>query len=207
MSRDVDELIIGPMTALYPAPQHLRADADRRAAALAEYRRALGRFDRATLAAGWAAVAAEHAFWVWPNPGLVSEACRRCAPPPPAVSAEGAKRARAQEMADAYETRFMATTQQAALARSEGWAPELAEYVREAAWVQAQLICGVAAVGYATVLIPREQRARPAREAFAAYRESVEAAVARGRVRVTVPPERVRAWRRGRESGCGRDGP
>lgn len=195
MSEAVEELIIKPMLAIYPPPQHLRGDCGRQAEALAAYRKALAPFDRATLATGWEHVTAEHPFWVWPNPGAIAEACRRCAPPPPAVSETERARQRAVEMTDAYAARFMKTTQQATLAHAEGWAPQLAEYVREAAWVQAQLICGVRPVGFATILIPADQRGRPAGEAFAAYRESIAGPVERGRIRVTVPPEQVRAWR------------
>lgn len=60
MTGAVRERIIKPMLAVYPPPQHLRGDAKRQAEALAVYEKALGRFDAATLAAGWGLVAAEH---------------------------------------------------------------------------------------------------------------------------------------------------
>lgn len=204
MSEEVEELVIGPMLALYPPPTHLRGDAARRAAALAEYRRTLDRFDRATLAAGWERVVAEHQFWVWPNPGVVVDACRRSQPPPPAVSESDRRQRQAVEMTDAYTARFLKTTHVAALARAEGWEPRLAEYVREAAWVQAQLLCGVRPVGFAAILIPADSRGRSAGDVFAAYRETIAGAVERGRIRVTVPPAVIRGWKPRAETGSAR---
>lgn len=195
MSEAVEKIIIGPMLALYPPPSHLRDDAGRRAAALAEYRHALDRFDGPTLAVGWERVVAEHQYWVWPNPGLIAAACAQSLPPPPAVSDQDRRRSAAIEMAEDYTARFLKTTHQAALARAEGWFPRLAEYVREAAWAQTQLLVGVKPVGFSAVLIPREHRHLTAGDAFARYRETIDGALRRGRVRVTVPPALVREWR------------
>ncbi|OWK38947.1 hypothetical protein FRUB_06323 [Fimbriiglobus ruber] len=104
------------------------------------------------------------------------------------------RRQQALALADAYTARFMKTTHLAKLAQVKGWGPPLAEYVREAAWVQAQIIVGVKDIGFATLLIPKERRFRPADECFAAYRETIAGPVERGRIRVTVPPARIREW-------------
>lgn len=195
MTTAVQTLITGPMLALYPPPQHLRGDAQQQAAALAAYDKALARFDAATLAAGWELVTAKHQFWVWPNPGTLAEACRRCEPPRPAASDQGERRQRADAMAETYAAKFMRSTHLAKLAQAEGWAGRLAEYVRDAAWVQAQLICGLSRVSFASSLVPAECRHLSAGEFIAGYRESVAGVLGRGVVRVTVPPSRIRGWK------------
>ncbi len=201
MTEAVRRHIIAPMLALYPPPQHLRGDAVRRAEALAAYSKALSRFDVPTLVAGWEPITAEHRFWVWPNPGVVAEACARCAPPPPTVNDQEMRRQRAEEMADAYALRFMKTTHLAKVATAEGWAGRLRGYVHDAAWVQAQIICGVSPVAFPSGLVPPGHRPSSATEACAEYRESVGGAVERGRVRVSVPAELVREWKR----ACGQE--
>lgn len=195
MTEAVRTHILRRMTALYPPPQHLRGSASKQTAALTAYETALSGFDEATLAAGWALVTAEHAFWVWPNPGQVADACRRCAPPPPAVSDQERRRAEAFEMADAYTAHFMKSTQVARMAEKEGWAGRLRSHVHDHAAAQAQIICGVERVAFASSIIPEEHRHLSAREGFAAYRESVAGPVERGRVRVAVPAARVREWK------------
>ena len=182
------------MQVLYPPPQHLRRDAKQQAAALAQYTKTLARFDEPTLRAAWQTVIAEHAFWVWPNPGTVAAACLRHMPPPPELSDQEQRRHQALALADAYTARFMKTTHLARLAASEGWAPRLREYVRDAAWVQAQLICGVRAIGFATALVPEEDCHLSAREWFPRYRETIAGAVERGTIRVAIPPTRRREW-------------
>ena len=211
MTAAVQEHIIRPMLALYPPPVHLRQNAKSQAAALAAYVDALAGFDAATLAAGWRAVTAEHRFWCWPSIGTVVEACRRFAPPPPALGEQEKRRRQAEALADAYTARFMKTTHVARLARAEGWELKLGEYVRDAAWVQAQLICGVRGISFASTLVPPEERhISSAAEFFACYCETIAAAVERCRIRVTVPPARLREWkdRAGaaeRERPAGRD--
>ena len=98
-------------------------------------------------------------------------------------------------MADAYTARFMKTTHVARLAKAEGWDLKLGEYVRDAASVQAQLICGVRGVSFAATLVPTEDRHLSAREFFAGYRDTIAGAVERGRIRVAVPTARLREWR------------
>ncbi|WP_143393946.1 hypothetical protein [Fimbriiglobus ruber] len=191
----VETFIIKPMLTLYPPPQHLRNDPEAFAEALATYVRVLARFDRGTLARAWDQVVASQSYWCWPSPGMIVEACCGLAPPPPAIGENEQRHLRAQALADAYASRFMKTTHLARLARDEGWLPELAEYVREAAWVQAQLIEGIKQIGFATLLIPEDQRVEPAADCFATYRETITASIERGRIRVSVPPGRVREWR------------
>ncbi len=195
MTRAVQDLILKPMQAIFPPPLHLRQDAQRRAAALAAYADALADFDAATLASAWMAVVAQHTFWCWPSAGTIAEACRRFAPPPPAGGEQEKLGQQAEAMADAYTARFMKTTHVARLARAGGWDAKLAEFVRDAANVQGQLICGVRGVSFASTLVPPEQRHLSAAEFFAGYRETVAAAVECGRIRVTVPPARLREWK------------
>ena len=184
------------MLALYPPPHHLRGDAKKQTEALAAYAKALAAFDGPTLAAGWELVTAEHQFWVWPNPGVVVEACRRCAPPPPAVGDQESRRLRADALADDYAARFMRTTHLAKLAAAGGWAAGLRAHVRAAAWVQAQIICGVRGIGFPSELVPVESRGQSAQECFETYKKAVAGPLARGRIRVTVPPSLAREWSR-----------
>ena len=51
-------------------------------------------------------------------------------------------------MTDDYATRYMKTSHLARLARQEGWSGRLREYVTDAAWVQAQLLCQVRNIGW-----------------------------------------------------------
>lgn len=194
------------MQAIFPPPLHLRQDAQRRAAALAAYADALADFDAATLAAGWRTVVAQHAFWCWPSAGTIAEACRHFAPPPPAGGEQEKLRQQAEAMTATYTARFMKANHVARLARAEGWEPKLGEYVRDAANVQAQLICGVRGVSFASTLVPPEQRHLSAADFFAGYRETVAAAVERGLIRVTVPPARLREWK-GAAGAAGPDRP
>jgi hypothetical protein len=91
-------------------------------------------------------------------------------------------------MAEAYTARYMKTSQVAKLARREGWAGRLREYVTDVAWVQAQLICRVENVGWNARLAEDLGRFSSSAEAVAAYRPTALKAVERGQVRVTVPP-------------------
>ena len=72
--------VITRMLALYPPPMHLRQDGEAREAALESYAKVLERFDRATLERAWEKVVAENKYWVWPQPGLIVEACELFAP-------------------------------------------------------------------------------------------------------------------------------
>ncbi|OWK47334.1 hypothetical protein [Fimbriiglobus ruber] len=200
---DVREAVLAPLTALYPPPTHLRADERVQAVALAAYEKALAGFDRATLERGWAKVVAEQTYWVWPNPGVIAEACRQCAPPKREPSEAALRRQQAQEMTDAYVTRYMKTSQVWKLAQREGWAAPLLEYVQAAAWVQAQLICKTDGIGWDTLLIDDPDRYDSSQEAFSAYCDSVRGPVERGRIRVTIPPARVLEWKDRSSTGRG----
>lgn len=193
MSDLVREIILEPMCALFPPPQHLRDRRETLALALASYERALARFDRATLQQGWDQVVAEQTFWCWPNPGEIVAACRQCLPRSP--SDEEKRKAQALELADAYTSRFMKTAHVARLARREGWSGRLQDYVQDAAWVQAQLICGVRNLGWNTHLAENLGAFRSSAEAFAAYRATLAGQVERGQLRVTVPRRQIADWK------------
>jgi hypothetical protein len=183
------------MRALYPPPQHLRDDSRALTLALTSYEAALAGFDRGTLQRGWEKVVADHNFWCWPNPGLIVEACRQCEPRPKPPSEEEQRRQQALEMAQAYTARYMKTSQVARLARREGWAGQLLDFVQAAAWVQAQLICQVQHIGWDTKLTQGLGQFHTSKDAFAAYRKTVEKAVEHGHIRVTVPQARIRTWK------------
>ena len=137
---DVTRAIIRPMRRLYPPPRHLRADEDDLDAALPEYRRALGRFDGDVLERAGGVSSPGTRYGAGPRSGYSS---RR--PPRPTgkytrrgPSSRGVEEATA--LTDAYVKRFMKTSQTAIRAGEGGYEPELKEDVREAAWVQAQMI-------------------------------------------------------------------
>ena len=137
---DVTRAILRPMRKLYPPPRHLRADEDDLDSALREYRRALGRFDQDVLEKAWERVVAGHEIWCWTKVGVFVKAAaqvHREMHPPGAVEPWVEE---ATALTDAYVKRFMKTSQTAVRAREGGYEPELKEYVREAAWVQGQMI-------------------------------------------------------------------
>jgi hypothetical protein len=194
-AEDVTEVILAPMQAAYPAPTHLRNDPEARRETLAIYLRTLGRFDRRTLERAWAKVTAEHAYWVWPVPGLIAEACLLFAPRNPPRSEDGERRERAREMSEVYASRYMKTSALARLARREGWAGRLRDYVEAASWVQAQLICRVEDIGWEAALLTRPERLRSSEASFASYRRRIEGAISRGEIQVRVPPGCIREWK------------
>jgi hypothetical protein len=195
MTDAVRQAILEPMLALYLPPLHLRADAQARARALALYEQALVPFDRGTLERAWQQVVANQAFWVWPNPGVIVKACRHCEPRPRPPSEEEQRQAQALELAETYTARYLKTSQLAKMARREGWAGRLHEYVAAAAWVQAQLICKVHHIGWDACLVRDLGRFHSSHEAFAAYRHTIGKPVERGQIRVHVPPCRIRRWK------------
>jgi hypothetical protein len=66
------------------------------------------------------------------------------------------------------------------------------EYVREAAWVQAQLIVGRVGVGYSSnVLFGRQPGCEDAAEFF----ERARAQAKTGHIRLHVPAAKVEAWK------------
>ena len=174
MTRAVQEIILSPMREMYLPPLHLRQNHEAQGRAMAAYERALGRFSAATLARAWDKVVAEQTYWVWPNPGVIVEACRQCEPRNKPPSEEEQRQAIAHEMADQYVSRYMKTSQVAKLARREGWAGRLREYVHDVAWVQAQLICQVRHIGWDARLADGLGRFGSSAEAFAAYRPTID---------------------------------
>ena len=126
MTLVVQEVIIRPMTELYLPPLHLRGNAEARARALDAYDKALAGFDRDTLQQAWKTVVAQQTYWVWPNPGVIAEACRHCQPRPKPTNEEEKRREQALDMAEAYTARYMKTSRLAKLARQEGWDGPLA---------------------------------------------------------------------------------
>jgi len=193
----VRDLILKPMLELYLPPLHLRRDGQAQARALAAYEKGLERFDRETLQRAWDKVVAEQEFWVWPNPGTIVTACRQCEPRTKPPGEEEQRQAKAREMAEEYAGRYMKTSQLAKLAKREGWSGRLCEYVADAAWVQAQLICKVQHIGWNAKLAEGLGHFRSSAEAFEQYRHTPAAAnaVQRGQVRVHVPAARTREWK------------
>jgi hypothetical protein len=197
MTQAVRDLILEPMLELYLPPTHLRADAQARERALAAYEQALARFDRDTLQHAWDRVVADQAFWVWPNPGTIVAACRQCEPRTKPPGEEEQRQAKALAMAEEYAGRYMKTSQVAKLAKREGWAIWLREYVADAAWVQAQLICKVQHIGWNAKLADGLGHFSSSAEAFEQYRRTpaVVNAVERGQVRIHIPAARIREWK------------
>jgi len=195
MTETVPEVIQEPMCALYPPPQHLRANPKALSLALAAYERALARFDRQTLERGWDKIITAQTFWCWPNSGEIADACRQYQPHPRPPSQEERRKQQAMDMADAYTTRYMKTSQVAKLGRKEGWSGHLREYVYDAARVQAQLIAGVQHIGWNAQLAREVGQFRSSSEAFVAYRETIRQPVESGHIRVTVPRNRMREWK------------
>ena len=135
MTPAVQEVIIRPMTEIYLPPLHC-AHPQAKARALDVYDKALAGFDRDTLQQGWQKVVAMQTYWVWPNPGVIAEACRQCQPRPKPTNEEEKHRGQALDMAEAYTARYMKTSHLAKLARQEGWSAPLRRYVADVAWVQ-----------------------------------------------------------------------
>ena len=194
MTDAVRDIILKPMQELYLPPLHLRHDVDAQARALAAYETALAAFDRDTLQRAWEHVVAHQSYWVWPSCGTIAEACRQCRPRPEPPSDEEQRKEKASRMADAYAARFMKTSHLAKLAAREGWSGRLREYVTDAAHVQAQLLCGVRDVSFSTNLIADRSRFHSSREAFAAYRKTIDTTVQSGSINVPIPPDRIRRW-------------
>jgi hypothetical protein len=196
----VEEAVIAPMLAAFPAPRHVRGNRSATETLLDVYRRALERFDRPVLEKAWQKVAAEQNYWIWPMPEALVEACK-------ALRIEQARTAgedwvgKATTLADAYIRRFMLTTQAAVRARESGYEAALKSYVIEAAWVQAQYIEGRHRIGYSSaVLFPGRDRDKEAEERFF---EKSRAQAESGHIKVVVPKELVERWKR-QAQGAGR---
>lgn len=195
MNAAVREVVLRPMLALYPPPTHLRGDQETINLALVCYEQALGRFDRATLEAGWHKTLAEQTFWVWPSPGTIAEACRRCQHRAQLPDEQKQARQRAEEMTGAYVSRFLKTSQVAKLARREGWAGQLREYLHDRAWVHAAVLCGLQEFGWNATIAADLGQFSSSAQAFAAYRKHIDRQVQSGQIRVRVPAARIEEWR------------
>lgn len=209
--KDVEEAIIGPMTAVYPTPQHLRGSSVAARLALDTYRRGLARYDRPTLLQAWQRAAERNEFWTWPKLADFVRACEevkeqagRGAVKPPDDRPE-----RAAQLAAEYTSRFMSRSRLAERAVADGWAERLNVYVAEAAWVQAQMIAGCSPVGYSAVVLggyeklSREEQSERLQEFLSRCREQAE----KGHIRVHVP-HAITEWCRrqptsGRRQGAG----
>jgi hypothetical protein len=158
MTQAIREAVIEPMLALYVPPSHLRHDGQAQEQALAAYQKALAGFDRDTLQRGWEKIVSHNTYWAWPTPAEIAQACRQCQPRPKPPGEEEQRKEKALGMAEAYTAHYMKTSYLARLARQEGWAGRLREYVADAAWVQGQLIAGVRSIGCGR---PAGRRHRP----------------------------------------------
>jgi hypothetical protein len=194
MTRTVQDIILKPMQELYLPPLHLRHDADAQTCVLDAYAKALAPFDADTLQRAWQKVIAEQTNWIWPSCGSIAAVCRQCQPKPAPPSEEERRREKALQMADDYAAQFMKTSHLANLATREGWSGRLREYVYDAAWVQAQLLCHVRDVSFSTNLIESPSRFHSSREAFAAYCQTIGHSTERGEIHIGVPPARIQEW-------------
>jgi hypothetical protein len=187
------EAAIRQMVASFPSPTHLRNNPEGYRYALDVYRSALSRFDRETLQKGWLKAAAENDVWCWPKCSAIVTACESFRP---RIDRLDAWAEEASEMADSYTRRFLQTSKYAVRAREGGYEAELKRYVREASWVQAQLIGGREGIAYRSpVLFPHCENDKEAQEAFfQRCREQGDA----GQIKVTVPPALLRTWQRER---------
>jgi hypothetical protein len=164
---EIDRAVLRPMRALYSPPRHLRADEDALDAALATYRRALGRFDPDVLARAWQQVVEQNELWCWPKLSDLVKAADQAQRELHPQACGQAWVEQATRRTEEYTRRFLKTSAHAARASQGGYEPELKRYVREAAWVQAQLIAGQRDVGYDhAVLFGQGPRDRDAEEAF-----------------------------------------
>jgi hypothetical protein len=104
----VEEGIIKPMVASFPAPHHVRGDHEATEALLTIDRKALSGFDRETLEQAWQKVAAEQTHWLWPMPRVIVQAAQHYHKlAHPAAKADDAWIERAQALSDDYTKRFM----------------------------------------------------------------------------------------------------
>ena len=104
--------------------------------------------------------------------------------------------ARDREIAEkvkSYMTQFQHTDLHRQSA-AEGWTRDLEAYVREAAFIQAQLIAGVSNVQFTNLVVPTAGYTS-AREAFQAWRHGINEQVMAGRIDVAVPTGKIQEWR------------
>jgi len=97
-----------------------------------------------------------------------------------------------------YRKRFMETIADGGRAKAEGWAEKLRQYVDEAAWVQAQYLCGRRT--WATpprCLFGRGARPQTAGSVLRSFFERAARSGGEGlHFRVSVPPSMAENWKR-----------
>ena len=201
-SSDVEVAIIQPMAATLPAPLHVRGKPAAIETLLNVYRQRAGWLREGDAGEGVAQgrvgaglLDLAHAG----NAGQGGPALPRSAHPFDPRQSE-AWVEKAQALTDAAVRRFMRTSVHATRAREGGYEAALKEYVREAAWVQAQVIVGRVGVGYSShVLFGRQ----PDRGEAAEFFERARSQAATGHIRVHVAAEKVQAWK-GASQAAGR---
>ena len=92
-------------------------------------------------------------------------------------------------MADRYVKHYCRHSQVAKLAKAEGWIGPLTKFVRESAWVQAQILCQVDPIGWDASLADHLGHFSTSDEAYAAFRQTIAGAIGRGRIEVRVPDD------------------
>jgi len=194
MTQAVKDLL-ARMQAELPPPIHLRGNAEAQEQFLADYVQVLSGWSREVLEAAWPVVLSRQEFWIWPRPQQIHDACKQIANQRQRPINLEERRQEAQELADRYMHNYLRRSQVAKLAEKEGWIEPLKHFVRESAWVQAQLLCKIGSVGWDTSIAAHLGEFRSSQDAFNGFRQTIAGAVQRGRIEVHVPPTLIRAWK------------
>jgi hypothetical protein len=187
--------LLARMQAELPPPTHLRADTRAREMFLADYERVLAPWPEEVLDAAWPVVLARLEFWIWPRPQQILDACKQIVGHVRPPSTLEQRRTRALGLADRYFRDYRRRSLLARRAAAEGWLEPLLHFVRESAWVQAQLLAEVTPLGWDASLARHLGKFHSSAEAFAAFRWTIAGAVDRGRIEVRVPPSLLREWK------------
>jgi hypothetical protein len=190
MSQAVQNLL-ARMQAELPPPTHLRSDARAREQFLADYERVLSQWSQAVLDAAWPVVLSRLEFWIWPRPQQIHDACKQVTGHCWQASTLDKRRTHAQDTADRYVRQYRRRSHLARRAEVEGWIEPLLHYVRESAWVQAQILAKVEPLGWDPLLARHLGRFPSSTEAFAAFHRTMQ----RGRIEMRVPPALIREWK------------
>jgi hypothetical protein len=196
------DTIIERMTSLYEAPRYLRGNKAAMEAALSCYRQGLERFDQAVLEQAWQKAVEQNEMWCWPTLQALVSLAEKFQPktqPEPWVE-------RANDLADAYHKHFMKTSRMAMKARTEGWAGELSDFIRESAWVQAQILVGRERPSYSGLLVSHLPNIEEKKEAMAEFLEKARVQASKGYIQVRPPGALIERWREavGQERGWNR---
>jgi hypothetical protein len=183
------------MQAELPAPTHLRANAKARDTFLADYERVLSGWSKEVLDAAWPVVLSRLEFWIWPRPQEIHDACKEVARRVQPAGEFAKQHEEAQQQADRFVKHYRSHSAVVKLADREGWTQPLMTFVRESAWVQAQILCKVRHIGWDTKIAKHLGRFRTSQEAFDAYRQSISGALQRGRIEVRVPKTLIQEWK------------